>query len=157
MPRIAFPPSGAVTAAGQADISARVTRSTAQSIANATETAISFDTVRWDTDGMWDAANATRLTCQTAGKYLIVGNVRFAGAAGGYRQAGIKINGTATYLAIDKSSSLDSATVDLNPVAVYDLAAGDFIELYVFQNSGGNLNVEVLANSSPELSMIKIV
>ncbi len=39
---------------------------------------------------------------------------------------------------------------------VYELAAGDYVETNVRQNSGGSLNIASSGNLSPEFSMVKI-
>jgi hypothetical protein len=39
---------------------------------------------------------------------------------------------------------------------VYDLAAGDYLEVFAYQDSGGALNVQTNANYSPEFSMVLV-
>lgn len=120
---------------------ARVYRSAVQSIGNAAFTAIQWNNETFDTDGIHDnVTNNTRLTAAVTGKYLVTGHVGFAGsAAGTIRVARILKNGTTGY---DRYDALPSATADLGLVvkALVDLAAADYVELDVYQDSGGSLN-----------------
>jgi len=54
-------------------------RSTTQTIAASTTTALSWDTEISDTDGLWDAGSPTRFTIQTAGVYIAGGGVNIQG------------------------------------------------------------------------------
>lgn len=136
--------------------SARVTHAANQSIANATSPALAFDTERWDTDGLHDTAtNNTRLTCQTAGKYLIVGQARFDTGGGTRRDLIIHQNGTTT-LAQENTPPVSGTITDLIIVTLADLAAGDYVELLAYQDSGSSLSVLAQPNLSPEFSLIRI-
>ena len=76
---------------------ARVYHNAAQAIATSSGTALAFNNERYDTDLIHDpATNNSRLTCQTAGKYLIIANIQWAANATGFRQLGIMLNGTTT-------------------------------------------------------------
>src|SRR4029077_20051578 len=83
---------------------ARVFHSANQSITTATETTLAFDSERFDTDTIHDTVtNNSRLTCKHAGVYVIGAHVQFdSGAAGGARYVSIMLNGTTTYIAIQK-------------------------------------------------------
>lgn len=142
--------------------SCRVYRSTNQSIPTGVWTAISFDTVRWDTSPevtrkIWMVANPTRLTCRRAGPaYQISGTIEWDLNATGERAVGIRLNG-ATYLARE----LEMATVGnyANEMAIstlYELAVGDFVELMVFQTRGVALNIVSSGNYSPEFMMARV-
>lgn len=100
---------------------------------------VTFDTVDFDTASMWDAGSPTRLTCSQAGLYLISGHGSFVGNGTGDRSCGILENGGGE-LARNAARAPASFSWSGNPVGIADLAVGDYIELYVAQNSGGNLN-----------------
>ena len=139
-------------------IQARVYNSGALTIANNTATIPTFDSERWDTDTMHStSANTSRLTCQTAGLYLIIGHISWAASAVGRRVLSILLNG-ATTLATDSRMPVTDAAIPTRQTcpAMYRLAAGDYVELQVLQLSGGNLNIESAANFSPEFSMVLI-
>ena len=138
---------------------ARVYHSAAQLIANVTFTALAFNAERFDTDAVHDVAtNNTRLTCKTAGKYLIGANVAFAPATGGaLREAYLRLNG-GNAIAYDRRPPQGAAGggVFLNPHAVWDLAVNDYVEVFVYQDSGGALNVEAAGFYTPEFWMHRI-
>lgn len=130
---------------------ARVRRSTNQTIANATMTAVSFDTERWDTDAIWDSSQPTRLTCKTAGVYVITGHVRWDNNTGGtYRLATIRLNGTTE---IARQTGVLSAYGEASVSTVYKLAVNDYVELCVYQDSGGDRTLETQEAWSPEFAM----
>jgi hypothetical protein len=136
--------------------SCRVYHSTNQSIPNATFTPLAFDSERFDTDAMHDATtNNTRLTCKTAGKYLIIANVRWALNANNQRDLRLRVNGT-TLIAdvLLKVSTTDP--ILLNISTIYDLAVNDYVEAVAYQDSGGALDVINTANYSPEFMMVKV-
>ena len=115
----------------------------AQSIATATETALAFNSERFDTDGIHDTAvNNSRLTCVTPGKYLVIGKAAFAAHATGYRLLRVRLGG-ATFVAA-ASSVGDAAVIRyLDVSTVYEFAAGNYIELMATHTSGAPLNIEL--------------
>ena len=63
-------------ATAMTDIGARAHHSSNQSITNNTFTVLSLNSERWDTDSIHDnSTNNSRLTCNTAGKYIITAGV----------------------------------------------------------------------------------
>src|SRR5262245_40483526 len=69
---------------GQTVPAARAYHSANQSINSGTNTTLNFDSERFDSDTIHDnVTNNSRLTCKTAGKYLICCNVRWASNATG--------------------------------------------------------------------------
>lgn len=135
---------------------ARVYHSAVQTIPNVTFTFLAFNSERWDTDNIHNpAANNSRLTCRTAGKYIIIGQVYFAANANGLRQAQIFLNG-ATVLATVRDDPDSGLMWQRGVSTIYNLGVGDFVELNVYQNSGGNLNVTFYAQFSPEFMMQRI-
>lgn len=139
------------------NIGARVYNNAAISINNNTQTALTFNSERFDTDGLHSTSvNTSRLTCTRAGKHLATAHVEFAANVTGLRFAGIRLNGT-TYIALDQKP-VDSAGAWIASLStVYEMALIDYIELVVFQNSGGALNVNASGNYSPELAMWRLV
>tara|TARA_R110000868_G_scaffold296804_1_gene557170 strand:+ start:227 stop:1078 length:852 start_codon:yes stop_codon:yes gene_type:complete len=121
-----------------------VTTAASQSISNATFTAKSFPgTDVYDTDGFHDpATNNSRITIPTGlgGYYLVYGQVNWDANATGRRLLYIRKNGTAIYFVEGFASS--ASIYPTNTVSIIDnFAAGDYLELFVYQNSGGSLNV----------------
>jgi len=127
----------------------RVWRSTNQSIPNASGTNVSFDTKRWDTANMWSAGQPTRLTCQVAGKYVVVSHLRFAPNATGVRQVNFNVNGSVLIARSTLNATAGGAQTDMPPMpVVWDFNVGDYVEVSVYQTSGGPLNLEAVGSSS---------
>jgi hypothetical protein len=136
--------------------SCRVYHSTNQSIPTATFTPLAFDSERFDTDNIHDnATNNTRLTCKTAGKYLIIANVRWGLNANNQRDLRLRLNGT-TYIADALLKVSAAEPILLNVSTIYDLAVNDYVEAVAYQDSGGALDIISTANYSPEFMMVKV-
>lgn len=139
------------------DKSARVFHSANQSLTDATVTVLAFDSERFDTDTIHDTAtNNSRLTATTAGKYWIHGQVNYADNATGRRDLTIRLNGTTT-IADVRVNPISGADTTVEVSTFYDLSATDYVELLAFQNSGGALNVQAVAQQSPEFMMFRTV
>jgi len=135
----------------------RVFNSAAISLTSGASTPVPFDSERRDTDNIHDpAVNPTRLTCRTAGKYLIFGTAGFLSNATGQRQLRVKLNGSTQYLAVHEDTANATYSTYLEIATVYDLAVGDYVELEVIQDSGGALNLLAAPMYSPEFGMIRI-
>ena len=134
-------------AAGASFVGASVYKSANQSLTNATLTAISFNTEYFDTDAMHDnVTNNSRITVASGkgGKYLLVGNLVYAANATGFRQFFIRINGANTWYSASNPAIPAYASFPnyVSYTFVLDLAAGDYVELFGLQNSGGALDVQ---------------
>ena len=126
------------------------------SIANATVTTVSFGAENFDSDGFHDnTTNNSRITIPTGkgGKYLVVAQQAWAANLTGLRQLRILKNGTAVQ--ISQLNNNASNTVDLqnNISYILSLAAADYIEMAVYQNTGGNLT---LSNSNDNETFLSI-
>lgn len=109
-----------------------------QSIPNAAWTALTWDIERFDTIGMHDAAQPTRITITEAGRYLFNYRFSYFAAAGGTQRLGrMQKNGDASSL-IGHDLGWPSATLEamVNGTAVLDLEVGDYVECLAFQDSG---------------------
>jgi hypothetical protein len=135
------------------DIGARVYNSSNIATSNNTPLALDFDTERFDTDTIHDATHPSRLTCHTAGKYLIFASLRFAANATGWRDAVIRLNGS-TVIGRMNADSVNTDVTALSLSTVFALAENDYIEVVVTQNSGGTLNVSAAPDNSPEFGMV---
>lgn len=134
---------------------ARVYNSASISLTTAILTTLTFNSERDDTEAIHDTStNTSRLTCQTAGTYLISGNVRFATNTSGRRMVQIQLNGT-TVIGFQSVPPTDAQT-NILATTLYKLAAGDYVELIAYQSSGGALTVDAVANYSPEFGMVKV-
>jgi len=123
-------------------IAARVFHSVNQSIPNATWTTLAFDSERFDTNNIHDiAVNNSRLTCRTPGKYLIIGQVRFAVNATGRRGAGIYSSAYADWCGYNLTLPMSVGDTNIQVSTILDMKVGEYIELRVFQDSGTSLDV----------------
>lgn len=137
-------------------IGAHVTHSGNLTISTATWTDLNFNTERFDSDAFHDTStNNQRLTVPTGkgGKYLVTGGVEFANNATGYRALAIHKNGS-TFERVVTANAVSGNETWLSIAAQLELAAADYVTLRVFQNSGGNLNVQKQSNYSPEFSVM---
>jgi hypothetical protein len=131
------------------NISCGVYHNATISVANATQTALSFNSEVWDTDSMHDTStNNSRVTFKTAGIYAVNANVQWANNTTGKREAFIKINGTSTILGNTEIGDATGGSLPQNIGVVYEFDADDYVEVIVYQNSGGSLNIESPTDSS---------
>lgn len=132
--------------------SCRVYNSSTQSISTSSATAITFNSERWDTGGCHStASNTARITVPTGGdgKWLIGGHVQWSNSnTTGTRQVQLRVNGT-TVIAVHEALGT-TADAMMSITALYSLAATDYVELVVFQNSGVSLNIQSSSAYSPE-------
>jgi len=119
-------------------------QSAAQSIPNTSLTAIAIDTTVTDTyTGHSNVTNNSRYTCQTGtpGWYLVIVSLGLAANATGSRLIEIHKNGAAIKLF---QSGTDCSHTDITAafqgITLVQLAAGDYVEGYAYQTSGGALN-----------------
>jgi hypothetical protein len=112
--------------------------STTQSVANNTTMVATFDSERYDTNGMHSTSvNTGRITIQTTGKYRISGYVSYANAGNTtQRYADIRLNGSTT-LWIESRNAYNGDTTSFSLGGEYDFTAGDYLELRLFHIAGG--------------------
>ncbi|MBA7707028.1 hypothetical protein ES703_115889 [subsurface metagenome] len=135
---------------------ARVYHNTTQPAPTVTETTLAFNSERYDTDGIHDnAVNNSRLTCKTAGVYVIVAQVRFSVSATGYRIVKIRYNDT-TVIGYYKLNVVNASHVTISATTIYPLSVDDFVTCTVYQVSGGSLNIEYWPQYTPEFMMQRI-
>lgn len=136
-------------------------RTTVQSVANNATPIVTFDTEVWDTHGFVNlGTSASRITIPPGldGLYAISAEWAFANNATGKRAGWIFRNGTLSMIAGDSRPAI---TGDATVQSLYHeepLAAGDYLELVVGQNSGGalNLNVDGLGTGRPRLAVRRL-
>jgi len=126
------------------------------SVPNNASTDLTFDSERYDTNSIHSTVtNTGRLTCQTAGKYVITGSIAWDTNTTGIRSMGVYLNNT-TWLTLANQSPIAGDNTRMSVSTIYTLAAADYVTLRVYQNSGGALNVIAAGNFSPEFSMQRI-
>lgn len=119
-------------------------------------TPLTFNQERYDTEGIHDNVfNNSRLTCWTAGKYIISAIVRWEANAVGQRRVAIYLNGT-TPIGYHMIGLAGAAEEVMNPTCLYDLSHRDYVEVSVYQNSTVALDVQSVNNFSPEFMMQRV-
>jgi len=127
--------------------------STGQSLTTGqTDVAITLDTEDYDSDnGHSTSTNTSRYTIQVAGTYLLLGTGAFTASATGNRKLGININGAnargGTFQGPGMATNSWSATVCVEQA----LIVGDYVELAMWQTSGGNLSTSASTGFGPTL------
>jgi hypothetical protein len=122
-----------------------VFHSTTQSIATATVVVLNANSENFDNDAMHSTVtNNSRITIQTAGRYLITAAVQWDTNANNDRQVLLRKNGVVQSIAANTQVRAGVGNTGFTVVATTIAAAGDYIEAFCRQTSGGNLNVELL-------------
>lgn len=116
----------------------------AQSIPNITATIITWPAVpAFDSSGFYSSGAPNRFTVPAglAGLFLVFGSLRWTSMAGGtVRRIEIGVNGTMfNHYKVDPSGSANAFTQE--SIALMRLAAGDYVQLGCYQDSGGAMNV----------------
>lgn len=121
---------------------AEVYQTIAQNLATGTFTAITMDSTILDTDGQHsNSTNNSRVVCQVAGWYSVSGGIGFVTNATGARGAVIYKNGSPLTQATGNIVAASNAVhVSTAGEFLVQLAVGDYVELYGWQNSGGALS-----------------
>jgi hypothetical protein len=147
--------------AASAFVGCHVYRTTAQTVTTGGLVALGFNAERFDSDGFHDnSTNNSRMTVPAgmAGKYVAAAAVEWAASSAGARTVGFKVNGT-TYVGLDTvqpSSAGGQETRQVVTSPVLDLAAGDYVEVFISQSSGGNLDTGTTQAYSAEGSLFLI-
>lgn len=126
---------------------AKVTKVAAdQAIPNSAATVVTFDTSEYDTDTMFDDATDSFII-KSPGRYDVKAGVSFATNALGVRDVEIRLNGSD--IAVTQVDPAALNNTELCASADFTGAIGDVLQVVVFQNSGGALNVLKVSVGSP--------
>ncbi len=133
------------------DTRCRVYHNIDQSINSDLYTTLTFNSERFDPSGMHNpGVNPSRITFAAAGTPLIGAGIRWQSNANGHRFILLWLNRT-TYIAAAMQMSVVAAWyTHQNVNCIYEVAAGDFVEVRVRQTSGVALDIKNVASMSPE-------
>lgn len=126
---------------GEAASACRTYKNATQSIADSTLVALTWPVEAFDTDIYHStSSNQSRFVAPLAGKYVVGCTVEWDANTSGKRELYVVVNGTTT---TKIAGALDAASAGLvqNCTTALDLAATDYVEFYVRQDSGGARNV----------------
>lgn len=112
-----------------------------QGISHNTASVLAFGAERYDPSDMHSTStNNSRVTVALAGRYRLTASAEWASNSTGFRVLNLKLNGSTVIAAVTSPAVSGVATRQLVAIE-YQLAAGDYIEVEVYQNSGASLNV----------------
>jgi hypothetical protein len=144
---------GVVDMPNQSGAKARLTSN--QTISTATYQKLSLATEIYDIQNEFDSSTNYRFTATNAGKYLITGNgmINSAPNAGTFWVM-IYVNGSE----VARTQVIPGATSDfaIGVTDIRDLSASDYVELFVYQNSGSDQTAEVASGKHNYLCVYKI-
>lgn len=141
---------------------ARVYNNASIAVGNATATALTFNSERRDDGSIHSTSVSTdRLTPPVTGWYLIFACVEFAGNATGFRTISFRVGATPDIYGAEQAAAVSgSDTIIGSSCLVHLTATTDYVRLFVYQTSGGPLNVNYnggalpSAKYTPEFGMI---
>lgn len=123
-------------------------QSTNQALTTSTYEAITFDSEHFDSNTMHSTSTATsRVKCNSDGLYLVVFKVQFETNTTGVRRIQLRENAAAsstggTARGIWNGPGLTSEDTVIAGTRLLRLNDTDYVELFAWQSSGGNLDVE---------------
>lgn len=117
-------------------------RTTNQSISNSIGNVVTFDALT-NSDYVTGVTGTGIFTVRESGVYSIQGGFSFAYNATGDRAAWIAVNGSIQLDTVAQyaATSIGAITTRYLMATQYLLTAGDTVEFYIFQSSGGALNL----------------
>lgn len=125
-------------------IPARIHRDAVQVIVDSTSTSVMFDTELFDTYEYWNVAQADRITFLIGGVYLIRAQVEWESNGTGVRKLDLNKPG-APAIIIGNNTKPAGVTAPFmltqEVTTFYDFAAGEFVNVKAYQNSGGDLDI----------------
>ena len=139
-------------------IGCRLYRATDQTIGNASVEYVNYSSERWNEGITWSISEPSVIIIDTPGTYIVVVQNQWSNSSStGIRITAILLNGE-TYLAYQSNAG---SLLYQNVSTIYKFEADDYIQIMVYQTSGGNLNLQKDASGdlfqySQELSIQKI-
>ena len=128
-----------------------VSNSTGHSHTSGTSLLLTWDTEAYDTDNLHSTStNTSRITATTAGLYQITARQAFAANATGIRSLDVRKNAAGsssggTRIGYDSQTPVSGAVTSVCVICDVFLNAGDYLEAFGFQSSGGALSDDATA------------
>lgn len=132
----------------------KVTRATSQAISNGGGY-VTWTAEELDPQNMWGAGSPTRVTVPVKGVYVLISTVTFVGNATGRRAVAFHKNGSSVAPSFHSLfPSVLTGTIAPQGVLMLECEANDYLEVFAYQDSGGNLNLENAARHSFSVALI---
>jgi hypothetical protein len=131
--------SGPAVVAASETIGATIYRNATQSQSTASLDKVLIDTVDNDSHGAFSSAN-NRYVAPAPGRYLVTAQVSWQANATGTRQSYVYINGVSKARCV--LPPVTGGDITLTITKLFKLSAGDYVEIFAQQTSGGALNIE---------------
>ena len=148
---------GAFTASQQ--YRATVRQGSAQTLLDATDSPINFDTEVEDTGGLHSTAGGQqhKITIPTGGDglYLFIGQVTFAADAGAAGRRSVWLEKNNVAFVYSDETKIDTGALTVQVVGYVTAVATDFVHMLAKQTSGGNLDT-VSGAGFTELMAVKV-
>lgn len=131
-------------------------RTSDQTIANNTWTKYQANIEDWDTNACYDNATNYRFTPNVSGKYLVIFSYRIREAGAGQAQAVVYKNGTSAIQGLAEELSSVYSKV-YTAIGIVDMnGTTDYLEAYVYQSSGGNLDTLSSSAHFDQFTAVKV-
>jgi len=129
-------------------IAARYYTAAGQSISNASATIVDYGTKSFDNTGSVTTGAAWKFTAQSSGTFLVIGRNAFTSNITGERYFDLYKNG-AIYCRLDARSAVTiGVPTHMSGSVEIKLIAGDYIDIRVYQSSGGALTLHAELQSN---------
>ncbi len=127
-----------------------------QTIPNTTNTKLAFDNETYDYGNIADYTTNDRIDIKRAGRYLIVGSLRTNAVLdlGEGASIDIKINNSTSPMNAWFESAASDQNVFVTGSIILNLAAGDYIEMYSWQNEGGDVTTGSGSNAYEDQTLM---
>jgi hypothetical protein len=151
--------NGAVTTTKVGRLPGARVRDTVLTLVDSNATAVlSYNAIDFNVGAVFDPAKPTRMTAPVAGRYLIVATTRWESDVDGRRTIALEVNGNAAQIARSNVSGYwQGGVVPLSPEqsvqAVYRLKAGDYVEVWAYQDTGSTLNLITAVDNGVTFTM----
>mgnify|MGYP003142361003 FL=1 len=134
----------------------KLTSTVNQSLANATEVQLTFNSAPIDTNSITSTANNNvTITASTAGTWLIMAQSRLAERPGRHQ---LLLQKNDSLILMSEKSSNDAgsgANPTLEMIGILALSSGDVLTLEHYQSSGGSLNT-VAGYDAPSIQGVRL-
>lgn len=152
-------PSGTAVTAGMLPPmpACRAYRSTNQTIASLTDTALTFDANAYDNGSLHStSSNTSRITIAVAGLYHFQFWAQWATNNAGSRWCYFRPNGSGSFGYCSFPFRANGGH-GMNIGADYYMNVGDYVEVVVGQDTGGNLDIQGSSPTTPSFSATKLL